>query len=151
MPSLPYENATSGDKAIAEIQALLAKFNCRTFGIMTDTTRGCTMVQFRWKERNVSIEASWKGYAAAYLKCHPYNPSRMRITRAEYESRALAQARISVCSILRDWIKGQITAVEVGLLSFEGVFLSHILLPDGRRLIDRVHSDILALPTSSPA
>ena len=35
-------------------------------------------------------------------------------------------------SILRDWIKGQITAVETGILTFEGAFLGQIMLPNGR-------------------
>ena len=39
---------------------------------MTDAERGCTMVQFRHRSRVVSLEASWKGYAAAWLKLHPY-------------------------------------------------------------------------------
>ncbi len=144
-PSLPYENATSGDSALGDIARILTKFGCNTFGTMNDGDRGMTIVQFKWKDRQISVEASWKGYAAAWLKAHPYT-HRMRITRQEHESRALNQARISVCSVLRDWIKGQVTAVECGLISFEGVFLSHMLLPDGRRVIDRVQSEILALP-----
>lgn len=147
MKNLPYESATSGDKALIEVQSLLSKFGCSTFGTMTDAERGVTIVQFRWKERPVSLEASWKGYAAAWLKAHPYT-HRMRCQRSEHEAHALTQAKISVCSILRDWLKGQITAVECGLMSFEGVFMPHMLLPDGRRLIDRVQTEILALPPS---
>ncbi|MBN8422859.1 MAG: hypothetical protein J0L73_28380 [Verrucomicrobia bacterium] len=147
MKTLPYENATSGDKALSEIQFLLSKFGCTAFGTMVDTLKGTTMVQFRWREQNVSIETSWKGYYAAWLKAHPYT-HRMRVVESDYKSRAMAQAKISVCSVLRDWIKGQITAVECGLIPFEGVFLSHVLLPDGRRLIDRVTSEILSLPSS---
>jgi ubiquinone/menaquinone biosynthesis C-methylase UbiE len=33
---LPYENATSGDKALAEIQRVLQRFGCQRFGVMTD-------------------------------------------------------------------------------------------------------------------
>ena len=32
---------------------------------------------------------------------------RMRATKAQHEAKAMQQAEISVCSILRDWIKGQ--------------------------------------------
>lgn len=145
MNSLPYESATSGDKALIEIGGLLGKFGCSQYGTFHDTERGVTTVQFRWKERPVNIEASWKGYAAAWLKRHPYT-GRTRGTRSEYEAKALAQARISICSILRDWIKGQLTAVEVGLLPFDGIFMPYLMLPDGRRLIDRVQSEILTLP-----
>jgi len=42
-----------------------------------------------------------------------------------------------VNSILRDWIKGQIMAIETGLLSFEAVFLPFMLTHDGRTIADR--------------
>ena len=45
---------------------------------------------------------------------------------------------LAVNSILRDWIKGQVTAVECGILSFEAVFLPYMLTHDGRPLIERV-------------
>ncbi len=32
MKSLPYESATSGDKALTEIQSILGQFGCGTFG-----------------------------------------------------------------------------------------------------------------------
>lgn len=146
MKSLPYESATSGDKALTEIQSILGQFGCGTFGTMIDATRGVTIVQFLWKTHPVSIEASWKGYAAAWLKRHPYT-HRMRCSRDQHERHALDQAKISVCSILRDWVKAQITAYECGLLPFEGVFMPYLMLPDGRRLLDRVQSEILALPS----
>jgi hypothetical protein len=44
----------------------------------------------------------------------------------------------SFYSILRDWIKCQITAVETGMLSFEGAFLGQILLPGGDTVLDRL-------------
>lgn len=146
--SLPYENATSGEKALSDLQAILAKFGCGTFGTMTDAEQGKTLVQFKWRERQVSVEASWKGYAAAWLKKHPYT-YRMRQSRAQHEQRALKQGQISVCSILRDWVKGQVMAVECGLMDFESAFMPHMLLPSGERLIDRVRSQILALPERS--
>ena len=67
----------------------------------------------------------------------------MRCSRQEHEAKALAQAKISVCSVLRDWIKGQMTAVECGIMSFEAAFMPHMLLPDGERVIDRVRTTLL--------
>lgn len=37
---------------------------------------------------------------------------------------------MAVYSILRDWIKGQVMAIETGILTFEGAFLGQILLPN---------------------
>lgn len=144
---LPYESATSGKAAIDDMQKVLRGFGADTFGVMEDFARGEVIVQFTYRTVPVTIKASAKGYAAAWLRQHPYNPSRHRITRTEHERRALAQANTSVYSILRDWIKGQVTAIEVGMLSFQGAFLGQIMLPSGETVLDRVsRGEGLALP-----
>jgi hypothetical protein len=38
---------------------------------------------------------------------------------------------------LRDWIEGQVTAIECGILSFEMVFMPYMLTADGRPLLGR--------------
>lgn len=138
--SLPYENATSGTRALDEIQKILTTFGCQRFGTMTDNEKGEILVQFTYRGRDISVKASVRGYAAAWLEEYPYNSSRHHKGRQYHEQRALAQAQISTCSILRDWIKGQITAVEVGLLTFEGAFLGQILLPSGKTVLDTVEA-----------
>jgi hypothetical protein len=145
---LPYENSTAGDSALGEIQKILSRFGCETFGVMTDARNGKTIIQFTHRDKSVSLEASWKGYAAAWLKANPHT-YRTKRTKVEHEAHALAQAKISVCSILRDWVKGQIMAVECGLMSFEAIFLSHMLLPNGMRVVEIVQRDILKLPENS--
>lgn len=149
MPSIPYETATSGDRALVECQRMLSKFGCQSFGTMTDAERCLTIVQFKWRDRQISLEASWKGYAAAWAKAHPYTYS-TRGTRQEYDRKALEIGKVAVCSVLRDWIKGQMTAVECGIMSFDAVFMPHMLLPTGERLIDRVEkSGMLPKPEES--
>lgn len=128
MKTLPYENATSGGAALEEIRKVLTGFGCSRFGTMTDAERGELIVQFSHRGRDVTATASFRGYAAAWLKTHPYS-TRMRCTQREHERKALAQAEVSVCSVLRDWIKGQVVAIETGVLTFEGAFLGQILLP----------------------
>jgi hypothetical protein len=49
-----------------------------------------------------------RGYAARWLRVHPYN-TRMRVSKIDYERRALEKGQTAVWSMLRDWIKGQIT------------------------------------------
>lgn len=135
--SLPYENATSGGAALEEIRKLLTKFGCERFGTMTDNQSGELLVQFTHRDRNVTARASYRGYAAAWLREHPYT-SRTRGTKVNHEKKALKQAEISVCSILRDWIKGQVMAIETGVLSFEGAFLGQIHLPSGRTIFEEI-------------
>jgi len=143
--TLPYENATSGGNALNEIQKILQGFGCQRVGTMLDIEQGEQIVQFTYRNRNVTIKASYRGYAAAWLKHHPYT-NRMRCTEQEHKRRAVAQAEISVCSLLRDWIKGQITAVEVGMMTFEGAFLGNLLLPSGQTVMEvLVDKDLLRL------
>lgn len=149
--SLPYENATSGSAALDDIRKVLTRFGCSRFGTMTDNAVGELIVQFSFRNRDVTVKASFKGYAAAWLREYPYNPSRHRRTRQQHEARAFDQAQISVCSILRDWIKGQITAIEVGILSFEGAFLGQILLPSGKTVLEHAQAgNLLPAPEDQP-
>lgn len=138
--SLPYESATAGDQALVELQRTLAKFGCQSFGTGTDAERGMTTVSFRWRNREVRLEASWKGYAQAMMRDRKF---RREADRRSAEARALLQGRVSVCSCLRDWVKGQVTAVECGVLSFEAAFMPHMLLKDGRRVLEHVQSSKL--------
>ena len=105
------------------------------------------MVQFEAHGRIVSVRASIRGYAAAWLKEHPHT-QRMRITRTDHERKALEIASVAVYSILRDWIKGQVTAIETGILTFEGAFLGQILLANGTTVLDHAMSQKL-LPSST--
>jgi hypothetical protein len=147
--SLPYENATTGKAAIAEMERVLRAFGAGRFGAMDDYDKAEVMVQFTWRNRDVTIRASGKGYAALWLKRHPWSYG-MRTARVEYERRALQQGQVSSWSILRDWIKGQITAVETGIMSFEGAFLSTIMLPSGETVLERIEQEAV-LPLPPPA
>lgn len=140
--ALPYENTTSGEKATADMQKILQKFGCESFGQMMNWGTGELLIQFEYRGRPVSMKASVNGYAQAWLKEHPYT-SRMRVTKAEYEKKAKQVASIAVYSILRDWIKGQIMAIETGVLSFEGAFLGNLLLPNGKTMMEHITSQKL--------
>ena len=142
--SLPYENTTSGERATAEMQKLLQRFGCQSFGHMMDFEKGELLVQFKYRSMPVSVRASINGYAAAWLKEHPYN-TRMRISKIDHERKAKEVAGTAVYSVLRDWIKGQVTAVETGILSFEGAFLGQILLPSGKTVLEHA-TDVKMLP-----
>jgi hypothetical protein len=52
-----------------------------------------------------------------------------------------------VNSILRDGIKGQVTMIEAGIVSFEAVFMPHMLTNDGRTVMERMaENDLLPKP-----
>ena len=142
--SLPYENAKSGKAALGDIQKILREFGAKSFGSMENFETGELLIQFEWRERQVSLKANGKGYAAAWLRHHPWT-QRMRSTKIEHERKALEQGMVSIYSVLRDWIKGQITAVETGILSFEGAFLGQILLPSGRTVLKEAETSFLKI------
>ena len=147
--SIPYETATAGDRAINEMQKTLAAFGCQSFGTMTDNERQVMIVAFKWRDRQVHLEASWKGYAAALLKSRGHDKGYGEVRRKR-EEKALEQARVSVCSVLRDWVKGQTTAVECGVMSFETAFMPHMLLKNGQRVIDAAQqANLLPAPEES--
>lgn len=136
---LPYENSTSGEKALGEIQKILRGFGCSKFGSMTDDDAQEIMVQFEFRGQPVSVRASIRGYAAAWLKEHPHT-NRTRATKADHERKALEIASTAVYSILRDWIKGQVTAIETGILTFEGAFLGQLMLPSGKTFLEHAQA-----------
>ncbi len=140
--SLPYENATAGDKAIGEIQRMLRGFGCSKFGSMIDDEAKEIVIQFESRGRIVSVRASIRGYAAAWLREHPHT-TRMKTSRVEHERKAMEIASVAVYSILRDWIRGQVTAIETGILSFEGAFLGQILLSNGQTVLEHATSQML--------
>ena len=133
--SLPYESTTTGVKAMEDVQKILRRFGCDKFGHMMDFGRGELIVQFEARGIPISVRASINGYAAAWLKEHPHS-NRMRANRQQHEQEAKRVAGVAVYSIVRDWIKGQITAIETGILSIEGAFLGQIMLPSGKTVLE---------------
>lgn len=133
----PYENATSGLAARDEITRLLRRFGCDSIGFMDNYQDHEVLLQFNHRGRNMRLRASARGWAALYLKEHPYN-YRHKYGELEHRARALAQGQVAVNSILRDWIKGQIMAIETGMLSFEAVFMPFMLTHDGRTIGERI-------------
>jgi hypothetical protein len=141
--SVPYENATSGDLARGEIMKILRAFGCESIGFMDDFEKHELLLAFKHRGRTVRLVASAQGWAAMFLKVRPYSYSYHRKTEVEYRNAALRQGDIAINSILRDWVKGQITAVECGMLSFEAVFLPYMLTASGQTVMEKIQADKL--------
>ena len=149
--SLPYASATSGEKALGEIQKILRSFGCTKFGSMVDDEKQELLLQFEYRGRMVQVTASAKGYASAWLKENPWT-SRKQCTKVEHERKAITIGNVAVYSILRDWIKGQVMAIETGILSFEGAFLGQILLENGKTVMEHtVAAGLIAIERQEAA
>jgi hypothetical protein len=148
--AVPYESATSGDAARSEITKILRRFGCSSIGFMDDFDSKDVLLHFVHRGSTVQLRASAKGWAALYLKAHPHT-SRMRKTAKQHEADAIEQGSIAINSILRDWVKGQVTAVECGVMSFSAVFLPHMLAADGRPMLEHIAaSNLLPKPEDLP-
>jgi hypothetical protein len=136
----PYASATT-TKARDDIAKVLRRFGCEEIGFLDNYNDHEMLLHFKHRGRSVQLRASAKGWAQMWLKENPYS-YRCRRTESEYRQDALQQGHVAVGSILRDWIKGQVTAVECGILSFEAVFMPFMLTSDGRQLLEAA-SDLL--------
>ena len=142
---VPYEGATSGENAQAETKKILRRLGCTEVGFMDKYETHELLLYFKHRGQQVHFTASAKGWAQMWLRKNPYT-DRTRRSRYDYEQDALRQGHIAINSIVRDWVKGQCTAIESGVLSFEAVFMPFMLTSDGRRLIERVQ-ELLPKPT----
>jgi hypothetical protein len=133
----PYAGATAGERARVETQKILQRLGCEQVGCMDDHATHEVLLAFTLRGRQYQLRVSAKGWAALYLRQNPYS-SRMRTSRTDYEQQALQQGRVAANSVLRDWIKGQATAIESGMLSFENAFMPWCLTADGRPLVERL-------------
>lgn len=142
--TLPYASTSSGMAARGEIQKILQHFGAESVGFMDEFHTHTVILAFVLRGHPVQLRASAQGWANAYLKESPWTTNK-RVNEHAWEQRALAQGMIAVNSVLRDWVKGQITAVETGVLTFEHVFMPYMLASDGRPMIEHVQQ-VLALP-----
>jgi hypothetical protein len=98
--SLPYESSSSGERALGEIQKILRGFGCTKFGSMIDDGAQEVLVQFEYRGRQVSVKASMRGYASAWLKAHPHGP-RIRASKVEHERDILRTNTETLAMMLR--------------------------------------------------
>src|SRR5262245_38441868 len=140
--TVPYASATSGNRAREEVIKVLRRFGCEKTGFMDDDAKHEVILYFEHRGRPVRLSAS----AQMWIKENSLS-GRARKSRHEHEQDALRRGHLAVSSILRDWIKGQVTAIETGILSFEAVFMPFMLTADGRPLIERLaESNLLPKP-----
>lgn len=143
--AMPYENTSAGDKALGELQKILRGFGCEEFGSMVNDREGFLLVQFVYRGQRVSVKASMKGYAQQWLKANPWS-NRKTIGKEAWERKAFDIASVAVYSILRDWIKGQVMAIETGILSFHGAFMAQMVLPGGTSTMEEYVTTKKLLP-----
>jgi hypothetical protein len=133
MKNLPYASAIS-KKARYDISKMLQPFGCESVGIMDDYAKGDAVVAFRHRGVAIQIHARTQS-GTSMAEGNPLDLSH-HTPRVDYEQNALKQGHTAVNSMLRDWVKAQVSIIECGILSFRGCI--HALHADKRRpFIDR--------------
>ena len=150
--SIPYQKATSGDNARNEIIKLLQGFGCERVGFMDNFADNELILGFVYRGRNIEMKVSAQGWANLFLRKNPHTYRHTR-SKQEYEKVAHTQGMIAMSSVLRDWVKGQLTAVEAGMAKFDHVFMPFMLTQDGKtigqhmdKVIDNQTNGLLRLP-----
>ena len=149
MTKTPYADAVGGQNARDETTKILRRFGCENVGFMDDFEKHEVLLAFKHRGRAVQLTASAKGWAAIFMKQNPYN-ARRKSSRIDYEQQALRQGHRAVNSILRDWIKGQVTAIECGILSFDAVFMPYMLTASGQTVLDQMRETKLLPEMEAP-
>ena len=146
--ALPYATATTGARAKDEIERLLINLDCDDLVFAESRKLGAVVLQFSHRGRAVKMPANYKGWAALHLQRNPWT-SRKHVRKDEYERRALEQGRKAVWSVIRDWLKGQLTAVECGIVPADHMFLPWMLTHDGKTIVAEspAVNNLLAAPT----
>jgi hypothetical protein len=143
--TVPYSSASSGIRAREEITKVLRRFGAEEIGFLDKYNDQMVLLHFVHRGRRVQMPASARGWATLWLKENPWS-SRMRHSEVEHHQKALQQGMVATNSMLRDWLKGQIVALETGLLSFEELFLPFMLTSSGQTVIERVRANSELLP-----
>jgi hypothetical protein len=139
---VPYAGATTGLRAREEITRLLRGFGCE-IGFADKFDEHEVLLYFKsvggrcicgHRPRDGRGCLSRRSHGATSITARNRSGSRPRLGRGP-----LLLTRSSEIG------KGQTTAIETGILSFEAVFMPYMLTADGRPLIERV-SELLPKP-----
>lgn len=134
MSKLPYSSSKANPiQAQARIRQMLLKFGVDRLRFDEDMLKHEIKVEFIYKGLPVSMPINTDKLAAVYLKDDPWT-ARKRMSRQAWEAKTSRIAQNAAFSILEDFLKGHIMVVEMGVFSFEEIFLSYFRDSQGRRL-----------------
>ena len=118
--------------AQGRIKELLRKFGVQMVTVADDFEAHEVYIIFKYRNIPVKIPLNYGRLALKWLEDQPY-AYRMRSTRAEYEARIKETAYRASYSILEDFLKAMVTMVDLGIRTFEEVFLADFDTAEGQR------------------
>lgn len=134
MSKLPYSNSKANPiQAQARIRQMLLKFGVSQFHFSEDVERREVKIAFIYKGYPVSLPINIDRLAERYLKDDPWT-YRKHANRDQWAAEKRRIAQNASFSLLEDFLKGLIMVVELGMFSFEEIFVSYFIDNKGRRL-----------------
>ena len=134
MTRLPYMNSRCNPvEAQQRIRKILLKFGVDRIIFDEDFKNFMVFVKFQYRNYPVCIPINYDNVSKIFRKQDPYG-SRKRISSDEWESRHRETAYKAAFSIIEDFIKSMITMVELGVFTFEEIFVSYFIGANGQRL-----------------
>src|SRR3972149_447719 len=134
MSKLPYANSKANPiQAQARIRQMRLKCGVDLLRFSEDMQKHEIKVEFVYKGYPVSLPINIDRLAARYLKDDPWD-YRKRSNRQEWEANKRYVASSAAFSLLEDFLKGLIMVVELGIFSFEEIFVAYFMDNKGRRL-----------------
>jgi hypothetical protein len=132
------ETTVSVDQSRSELVRTLERYGAEEHGMLT-------------REKSVSIHFKMNGLVVEFEIPLPdkhseewwVTPTGNRSTSQETANRQYTQALRQRWRALNLYVKAQLEAVEVGILSFEDAFLAQIVLPGSDRTVGEVYVEEL--------
>lgn len=121
---IPYEDTqVSVSNTQGAIRELLQKYDAQSFGFMENFENKRLMIRFKYKNLPVQIEVAWGKYFE--MLQNKYNKPDDVLQR---------KAQRAVLRALFYWLKSNFEFMELGIIDFEDIFMSHFMQPNGSTL-----------------
>lgn len=134
MTKLPYMNSQCDPvHAQQRIRQTLLKFGVDRISFDEDFKTFTVSMKFRYKDYPICFPVNYGELAKRYMKVSPHS-SRRRSSREQWEKKHRDKAYRASFSIIEDFIKSMIMVAELGVSSFEEIFISYFMGPNNKRL-----------------
>lgn len=151
MKKLPYINSKCNPvQSQQRMRSVLLKFGVDRISFDEDFSNFTILIKFRYRDYPVCIPINYDVLARVFQKADPFT-GRKQSTKDEWEKRLRQKAYNAAFSIIEDFIKSMITMVELGAFSFEEIFVSYFIGPNGKRLGEYFKSKLPELVSGAPA
>lgn len=130
----PYSNSKADPaRSQKRIREMLIKFGVDRVGFDEDLLGCVLIVRFVYKNYPVSLPMDYGKLAEMYIKEDPWTERKFK-NEDEWNAGKREVAYRASFSLIEDFLKSLITIVEMGMFTFEEIFISYFTNSMGERL-----------------